>query len=715
MRYPISSDKDAEDLLLMLEEMPDDTFPEELVLVLDRYIPRHLARFLGGVLQHTTQMVVVYSARLLADNVALEDAWPEETGVPRQLTFRQCSMDAAFLDTLLFRWLPNVAFEQLVFSYCRFVGQLRSVRALHGKTLVNKLCVAYSDPNFAYYIGIFTKLARIRELVMNGVNATFVDWLPSVHHKSLQSLELYDIVFDDASTAALADFLRRAHGLATVQLGSTSVVLPDAVAAAIGAHPRKRIDIYGNMWISEENLDAMLSQQTALTDLVIPSIQSQRSFEMIVAVIRQNPFLKRFYLHKKRGGPPIQVPPALAQALLRHPRINDVYMDGRNHVPGLSAHLANNIQRASLFRDISVATAPLSIVPVLVTGALRDVAYARLSGPASSPEQQVARAIVRANRQHAKLLRTLLDSELGVLLGDELRAALNAPPPDGAEVVAYTASVIPPAGFPGGVRVFAPRPEEMTMAAPSFEHTILVSDEPCRVSLRDKVVARYAQMPWGPIPLRDQLCLLAVMCAPKDVLSADEVADICAKLDDARLPANPYTYALPSGHVIARMPAVLEALRKTFALPAQLAQIVNRVGHARTDWFHSGVLPTAAIANVFNHVLESSDVPADEVVRILTTFDVIFPIPRGRAVFPKFRHVPPAVYRALAFLLSHDPVRVLSMDDDGSIAFIVTQGPLRGERMVARYADGALAVTAETVAASDIEGISRHLNRAADL
>jgi hypothetical protein len=159
------------------------------------------------------------------------------------------------------------------------------------------------------------------------------------------------------------------------------------------------------------------------------------------------------------------------------------------------------------------------------------------------------------------------------------------------------------------------------------------------------------------------------------------------------------------------MPAVLEALRKTFALPALLARIVNRVGRVRTDWFHSGVLPAAAIVDVFNHVLELDDdqakALAKEAVRILTTFDVIFPVDRKRAVFPKFRGVPPIMYRALAYLLSHNTVHVLSLNDAGSIAFVVD-----GEQMTAQLAGHAVVVKESTDAARRVALL---INLAVDL
>ena len=649
-------------------------------------------------------------------------------------------MDAAFLDALLYRWFPNAAFGRLEFIRCDFTGEPRPVRNPPGQTLVNKLHVYLSHPDLTYYIGVFAKSARIRELHMTGANETFVDWLPYAHHESLRVLELRDIVFNDTSTAALANFLQRARGLIVVNFASASTVLPDAIAAAIGAHPRERISFCDNMRISAAGLDAMFSRQTALIELAIPfTDQSQRSFETMIAVVRRNPLLVSFLLFKKRDDPPIQIPPALAQALLEHPRVADVSLGVLAAVPGLPAHLENNRRYASLLRSTSVDTAPLRLVPVLVTGALRDVVYAQLLAPRSCAEQ-VARAIVQANPCHGALLRALFTPlRIAELLGDELRVALDAPPSEDAEVVAYTASALPLNGFPGGIHVFAPRArdraafEEMAMTTTSFfEHNVLVSDERHSAAMAGlharqrgasyttlenvcaEIVAQHAQVPRAPAPLRDQLCLLAVVRAPKHVLSAAEVAEICAEFGGARLPPNPYTYTLLGGGVIARMPAVLEALRKTFALPALLARIVNRAGRS-ANWFRDGVLPADAIVDVFRHVVESDDVPAAEAARILTTFDVIFPVDRSRAVFPKFRGVPPAMYRALAFLLSRNTT-VLSQDDTGAIAFAITEGQFRGERMTARYANGSIAVAAENPAAAyRAARMAYAINQAVDL
>lgn len=729
----ISSDADAEDLLRALA---GTSLGGPLSLRLHRHTPRHFARFLGGVLQRTTEKVMVVGARLLGDRVALEDAWPGWTGVPQQLTFHECFMDAAFLDALLSRWLPSMAFRALSFVECQHVGELAPIHDPRGLVSVDVLQVIRSAPDFAYYIGVFAKSARIRDLSMDLRGQPFADWLPYMHTGDLQALFFENLVFDANSANVLAEAVRRARALTKVRFYGDSTAreaFSDVVASAIGARARTRISVANFAPISPETFGAMVSQQTTLTELKIENVEQIGVFvKLLVAVIQNNPLLEDLellYPSTERAYPTVWDQPALVHALLQHRRIFH-FMVGTPPANVL-AHLENNRQTSNVKNALAANAGDLRLVPVLVTGALRDSVCTQLNGPvaptAASIEAHVARAIVAANPDERGVLSKL--SEI-VPLGDAFREALRAERLPSTVVVAYATSVIPPAGFPGGVHVFAPRAkdrhafEEMAMTTTSFfEHNVLVSDEPYRVSmrgashatpaaLRAEIVARHAQVPRAPMRLRDQMCLLAVVRAPKDVLSAAEVAEICAEFgSDARLPPNPYTYTLPDGGVIPRMPAVLEALRKTFALPALLARIVNRVGRVRTDWFHSGVLPAAAIVDVFNHVLELDDdqakALAKEAVRILTTFDVIFPVDRKRAVFPKFRGVPPIMYRALAYLLSHNTVHVLSLNDAGSIAFVVD-----GEQMTAQLAGHAVVVKESTDAARRVALL---INLAVDL
>lgn len=752
----IRSDADADALLAKLARATDPV--NTVTARMANHVPRAFLPFLAGLLGGADR-VVLQGARLTGDTVALAGPWANTWMLSRRidLAFHGCVLDDAFLHALLDDWTHGRVFGTLEFRECDYAGDAsRPARDLSAWVHVDTLQVRSCESTFTLRVGMLARFMDVRVLDMNGVGADFVAWLPYVPTRSLRTLMLSGAVLDTDGAETLAGALRRADALMVIELArelEDANPLPAVVADAIGARPRERIRVYG-IPVSTDNLVRMVQQQTSLLELVIYDLENPADLAGIaLTVIRQNPRFRRLGFFRDattKADIRLTIPGPLLAALLRHDHI--IELGKTEFIPELDAHLRANAE-VQLFTNIALdnPAGDLRITPVFCTGALRDAACAQLGGAttADAIERTVARAVVAANAHvYSRLQAVYQILPYRALLGEEFREAIrsyNDPVLEPA-LVPYAVAHLPNA-LPPGVHVHALRGsragalENLAVAPPDIlGHELLVTDgapapgslyrlakmrpDVTRVDFADlprAVRASAATFVAAPAMLRDQLCLLAVVRAPKHVLSAAEVAYICAEISpDARLPPNPYTYALPGGGVIPRMPAVLETLRKTFALPALLVRIVNRVGRVHTDWFHNGVLPAAAIVDVFNYVLELDDdqakALAKEAVRILTTFDVIFPIDRNRAVFPKFRGVPAIMYRTLAYLLGRDTYHVLSLDDAGAIAFVVSGERLRGERMTARPVDGAVAITAENPAlAADAARATHALNQIVDL
>lgn len=685
MSQLISSDKNTEALLRKLAATPDKL---RWSICLDRYIPRHFARFLSEFIRINQKKIKIENAHFHGNRIALDDAWPVSADVrTHDIMFYNCSMDAMFLDALMCRWLPNVAIDRLSFFECEYIGEWITPGDARGQMTVNVLEVFHSTPAFAHSIGVFTRSMRFRELFMDVGMRSFSDWFPYIRAENLQVLSLDNILLEADTTDALAGVIRRAHALSQIRLVGSHQVrppFPDMVASAIGERAMEKITVTGFAPVFPEILEMLVSQQTTLIHLVVENVVfNGHLYSLLTTVIQQNPALEILDI-----GHSLEIEHSsiwnhlpLVRALLRHTHLYHLILEYEYHMPqNVRSHLDNNRRAHEFKRYLKEHTSNLRLVSVLVTGALRDTVYKQLCGTriwtAADIERQVAYAIATVNLDVRKKLMELTKI---MPLGDVFHTFLTNPHIVADDVkVVYVASVVPPNGFPGGVHIYALRGDA---------HTV----DP------NLAMAQYATAHLAPVSLRDHMCLFAVIRATKHVLTADDVAEICAPFGTgARLPPNPYTYPLTNGGMIARMPEVLSLLRKTFAFPVLLVRILGSTRRVPTTWLRDSVLPIAAAVKVFHHVVENDEVPAEEAVRILITFDVIFPVSHDRAVFSKSRNIPSILCRALAYLHSRaDDYRVLSQDDTGSITFLIMVGPARGAQMNARLVGDAVAIEAE--------------------
>ena len=730
MSKTIQSDADADALLAKLARAtgPVDTVTARMWT----HVPRAFLPFLAGLLAGADK-VVLQGARLAGDTVALDGPRARRWTLSRRihLAFHNCTIDDAFLHALLDDWTHGQVFDMLEFFKCDYDGDAsRPARDLSAFIPVDTLRVRSCEPAFTFRVGMLARFMDVHALNIDGADTDFAAWLPYVPTRNLRSLTLSGAVLDTDGAEALADVLRHAGALTKITLErelEDATPLPVVVADAIGARTRERIRV-GGIPVSTENLGRMVRQQTSLLEFTIFDLETTAGLaEIATMIIRQNSRFRRLTFLRdahSRAYIHLKISPPLLAALLQHTHV--VELGKTEFIPALDTHLRANERILFFTNMLQTPAADLRITSVFCTGALRDAARAQLDGAttADAIERIVARAVVAANVDVYRPLHNIFQIlPCRALLGEEFRMAIRdyyTPPTLEPALVSYVVVHLPNALSPG-IRVHALRgsggaPGNLTVSpSDTTGHELLATDDVLapelvhrlekmrsdvtRVDFADlprAVRALAATLVEAPARICDQLCLLAVVRASKHVLSSAEVAVICAEFgDDARLPLNPYTYPLTNGGMIARMPEVLSLLRKTFALPVLLVRILGSTRRVPTAWLRDSVLPIAAAVEVFHHVVENDEVLAEEAVRILITFDVIFPVSHDRAVFPKSRSIPSILCRALAYLHSRvDDYRVLSQDDTGSIAFLIKTGPARGAQMTARLVDDAIAIEA---------------------
>lgn len=725
MNPVVESEAGAEALLEQLARA--DPPRRDVSVVLHNYVPRDVGSFLSRMLGAVGHSLALLRAQLTDDTVSYAGVSMEPWRISRpiRIGFRGCVIDAAFLDVFLYRWARDCVIDTLQFTHCDFVGPLPDFAWARRPTVqVHCLEVEECDVMLTRCAGMLARTMPLRALRIDPVPQGFVDWLPDIPTEHLRSLELRETDYRGAGMAAVTDLIRRARGLVELTL-EIDLNVPaeglDALASAIGAHRLERLHVGASIPFSRPMFQAAVAPQTSLVKLVIFSEDSGAADDMARYALQHNPWLEILSI-RSRGAWDFhaRISQPLEEALLLHDHIMVLGISDSALSARMQSHLQSNADNKVRGSWLDHVVDMPALIPVLVTGALRDV-VCELLGHDETVERQTARAIaqsVRA-REAAELVN---QPTYYSLLGEEFASAVAAAAPSAAEpvLVPYAVSVVPPDVFAGAVRVHAIRSRDQgalanLLRAPvdAAGAEILVTDQGLpdelarrvrdlrpdvmiagAAGLRAEIVERHARAPPPRVPLRDLLYLMAVVHAGARLLSA---ADLAAIRDEfgpaAQLPPNPYVYPVTGG-TIAQMHAALDAARDVFARPAILARVLGAGRRIPTTWANTGVLPIQAIARIFRHVVDSDDIAYDDVTRVLTVFDVIFPVDGARAVFPRFRGAPRALYRVLAYLAGAPRVHFLSQDSTGSITFDVD-----GERMTAQFAGHAVVVDGATDAA----------------
>jgi hypothetical protein len=725
----IRSEADVDALIAELEGKPNkDT---SLTARMTQYTPRQFMRFLGVALGYTGR-VVIHGATLSKDTTDLGYQWPDWWMLTRSfdLAFSWCSMDGAFIDTLMYEWLRNKVVEQLDFQRCKYIQNDKPAFPYpYGQITVDHLSLVSCEPELVHYVGKFITSMRVRELYVAPVDPHFVQWFSITPH--LQSVILVGIAFDNDPGFLFAHAIASAGNLTKIHLirdNDTTVRLPYRVARAIGAQPRTEISVRGNIRVSNDEFEEMVRSQTSLVVLRLtiehPEVGPDIG-DILYTMVVQNPHLKKVQILVD-GHLTLKNARDLFYAVLDLRNIHqfDLPMDSvvdRDLGDRLKTYLRENGEREIVRTAIATGQMdPPGIIPVLITGAHRDVVYSHLEEhdayASKSDEWHVANAIAACRTDGVEWSLVADSARYRQLLGEEFSRAIRSPVADPV-IVPYAISGRPGDVFGPCIRVHAlhvgdrsaflnlrdadtdiyriniltapARMREQIRDASPLE--IVVTDAEPDAAFKRRFLEVCPEMTWVPlgdlraeilaqhrrirrprVPVRNALCTLAAVHAPRRALSAAEVAAVCADVapGGGLLPC-PYVYPLPGGGAVPRLPEALRALRDIFSKPVLLARIIPGARSVPSDWARTSVLPDTIILRVFHRVMESEEIPADDAVRLMTAFGVVFPVDGRRAVFPKFRHLSPALYRALAYLTGVPNVYNTSIGADGKIAFSV--------------------------------------------
>ena len=758
----IWSEADVDALIADLEGKPNkDTWTVRMA----QHTPRQFMRFLGVALGYTGS-VVIQGATLTKDAADLGYQWPDWWMLTRgfDLTFAWCSMDGAFIDTLMYEWLRNKVVKQLDFYQCKYIQNDRPAFPYpYGQITVDSLLLTACKPDFVHQVGKFITPMQLRNLTVAPVDPHFTQWFSSTLH--LQSVTLTGIVFDNDPESRLAYAIANAGNLTHIHLDGgmdTTDRLPYRVARAIGVQPRKQISLGHHLRVSTEDLEKIVGSQTSLVILNIGTLESgPRLGDILRRVIMENPQLSEVEIHMDEPLSSTAVV-MLFHAILVHQNVSQfnvstpswiITRDSNEIDPALQnrvlAHLSENSADSSIQNDMeSSQMDPPGIIPVLITGAHRDVVHSHLeehdAHASKSDEWHVANAIAAIPPSDIEWDWLVDSARYRQLLGEEFSRAVRSPVADpmivpyaisgrpgdvfgpcirvhalhvgdrgafqhlrDADTDVYRTSILAaPARMREQVRDATPLEIVVTDAEPdaAFKRRFLeVCPEMTWVpleGLRAEILAQYRRVRRPRVPVRDALCALAAVHAPRRALSAAALAALCADVAPGARPLPcPYVYPLPGGGAVPRLPEALRALRDIFSKPVLLARVIPGARSVPSDWARTSILPDTVILRVFNHVMEGEEVPADDAVRLMTAFGVVFPVDGRRAVFPKFRHLAPALYRALAYLAGLPNVYNASVDADGRIAFSAV-GADRAHLALSARLDGSRVV----VAADDERG-----------
>lgn len=551
-------------------------------------------------------------------------------------------------------------------------------------------------------------------------DAPFADWMRMVPVVSLMVADTRDMMIHDTPTDdgdVLPRLILGSPNLRDLHVSVAYGRLAPATVAAIATKDLRRLSLE-RCYLNGRELSACTRQLRNLTELRVPGNGLGReSVAVLRQIVADNRELEMLDISRNFFPRPAVDEIALAlcaHSLIREFRATSLDDDRVTHSTyrneELDAHIRSNQLGAKINGDMVV---PLRAAAVYVTGPLRERVVAVFGGTsplaavemehrltsdlrvaawrsAEAPDPPVAHgawmsAAPRNRDAFAELRDMIRDAPAApAAIREEDRAVAWA---------AYAVEVAPASPVADGfIHVATVAGDTLdafldryTAADVGSNRMIVVSeDQPSEAQMQRfarKANARAQLVALADLPHRlttymfhtrlvTLLYSLEVLRSPDRYIPAVRAAEIARNYGPAMRLANSMSFWVTrGGGIIPNLPALVDDMRAIFASRLRLVRMPTRFP-AYPKWYDEGYIFQRNAVDIFNCVLETTEIPADEAMDIMVMFGLVFPADGGRVVFPRFRNVRAAAYRVHAWLMGKVGVVGLRMDaETGSVYY----------------------------------------------